>query len=112
MLTGGTPQCRDKEAKYLCERYEFSRGRRLNSIGSVKTRGRIMLSLVLALILGFAGGYGTREWISRRRRAAAREEYFRRQQEKEYRDYALAHKPDVSAGQNIGAPPIAGEVIE
>ena len=26
-----------------------------------------MLSMVFALIIGFAGGYGTREWISRRR---------------------------------------------
>jgi hypothetical protein len=49
--------------------------------------GRIMLSLVLAVILGFAAGYGTREWISRRHRAAAREAHFRKQQEKRNRDY-------------------------
>jgi hypothetical protein len=43
-----------------------------------------MLSLSLGLIIGFAGGYGVRELISRRRRAAAREEHFRRQQQKLY----------------------------
>jgi hypothetical protein len=43
-----------------------------------------MLALVLGLMVGFAGGYGTREWISRRRRAVAREEYFIRQQQKLY----------------------------
>jgi hypothetical protein len=46
--------------------------------------GHILLSLILALIIGFVGGYGVRELISRRRRAAAREEHFRRQQQKLY----------------------------
>jgi hypothetical protein len=46
-----------------------------------------MLSEILALILGFALGYASREWISRRHRAAAREEYLRRQEEKRNRDY-------------------------
>ena len=44
-----------------------------------------MLKLVLFLIvlpgISFAGGYGTREWISRRRRAIAREQYFERHPE-------------------------------
>jgi hypothetical protein len=46
-----------------------------------------MLSMVFALIIGFAGGYGTREWISRRRRAAAREEYFRAREERRSQRY-------------------------
>jgi hypothetical protein len=43
-----------------------------------------LVSGVLGLIVGFAGGYGTRELKSRRRRAVAREEYFIRQQQKVY----------------------------
>ncbi|MFZ0069174.1 MAG: hypothetical protein WAK90_23685 [Pseudolabrys sp.] len=43
-----------------------------------------LVSGVLGLIVGFAGGYGTRELKSRRRRAVAREEYFIRQQQKLY----------------------------
>jgi len=41
-----------------------------------------MFSLILAMGIGFAGGYGVRELISRQRRAAAREEWLRRQLEK------------------------------
>ena len=43
-----------------------------------------LISLVIALAIGFAGGYGVRELKSRRRRAIEREEYFRRQQQKIY----------------------------
>src|SRR5262245_548636 len=32
-----------------------------------------MLEIAIALIVGFALGYGVREWVSRRRRQAARE---------------------------------------
>jgi hypothetical protein len=49
------------------------------------------------LLVGFAAGYGVREFISRRRRAAARREYCERQLQKErqvqkllaWRDYRL-----------------------
>jgi hypothetical protein len=40
-----------------------------------------MFALAISLGIGFAGGYGVREWISRRRHAAAREEYFRKLEE-------------------------------
>ena len=36
---------------------------------------------LIALGVGFAGGYGIREWKSRRRRAIAQQEYFRRHPE-------------------------------
>ena len=36
---------------------------------------------VIALGIGFAAGYGIREWKSRRRRAIAQREYFRRHPE-------------------------------
>lgn len=64
----------------LRERYEFGP----SALPKLRRgRGaRILLSIVLALVIGFAGGYGIREWISRRRRAAAREEHFRRRQQK------------------------------
>jgi len=39
------------------------------------------------VIIGFAGGYGVRELISRRRRATAREESLRRQEEKRSNSY-------------------------
>jgi hypothetical protein len=42
------------------------------------------ISLLIALAIGFAGGYGVRELKSRRRRAMVREEYLRRQQQKIY----------------------------
>ena len=45
----------------------------------------IMFRLILFFIvmpgICFAGGYGTREWISRHRGAVAREEYFERHPE-------------------------------
>jgi flagellar biogenesis protein FliO len=41
-----------------------------------------LISLFIALAIGFAGGYGVRELKSRRNRAIAREEYLRRQQQK------------------------------
>jgi hypothetical protein len=47
-----------------------------------------MLKLILVLALGFGGGYGTREWISRRRRAIAREEFFQRKAERQQIDPA------------------------
>jgi len=34
-----------------------------------------MMEIVIALIIGFAAGYGVREWISRRRRQAVRERH-------------------------------------
>ena len=36
---------------------------------------QVVLDILLPLI-GFACGYGVREWISRRRRAAAREKFY------------------------------------
>ena len=47
-----------------------------------------LISLVIALAIGFAGGYGLRELKSRHRRAIAREEHFRRQQQKIYNSTA------------------------
>jgi hypothetical protein len=53
----------------------------LNSLG---LRGVwIMLKLILAVCIGFGGGYAVREWISRQRRAVAREEYLRRQAQRQ-----------------------------
>jgi hypothetical protein len=49
--------------------------------------GRVMPELTLPLItlvLGFAAGFGIREWISRRRRAIAQREYFRRHPDEGY----------------------------
>jgi hypothetical protein len=43
-----------------------------------------MLTAISALGVGFAGGYGAREWISRRRRATEREAYFERHPERRY----------------------------
>jgi hypothetical protein len=43
-----------------------------------------LISLTIALGIGFACGYGVRELKSQRRRAAAREEHFRRQEQKRY----------------------------
>jgi hypothetical protein len=43
-----------------------------------------LISIVTALCIGFACGYGVRELISRRRRASAREEYLKRQEQKRY----------------------------
>ena len=43
-----------------------------------------LISVFIALAIGFAGGYGVRELKSRRRRAIARQEYLRRQQQKLY----------------------------
>jgi hypothetical protein len=43
-----------------------------------------MFQYILPLItlgIGFAAGYGIREWKSRRRRAIAQQEYFRRHPE-------------------------------
>jgi hypothetical protein len=43
-----------------------------------------MFEFILPLItlgIGFAAGYGIRDWKSRRRRAAAQQEYFRRHPE-------------------------------
>jgi len=50
--------------------------------------GRIMtLVSIFSIGIGFAGGYGLREWISRRRRAIAREEWLRRYDEKQRKLY-------------------------
>jgi hypothetical protein len=43
-----------------------------------------MLTTIVVLGIGFAGGYGAREWISRRRRAAEREAYYERHPELRY----------------------------
>jgi len=43
-----------------------------------------LISLTIAIGIGFACGYGVRELKSQRRRAAAREEHFRRQEQKRY----------------------------
>jgi hypothetical protein len=43
-----------------------------------------LISLFIALAIGFVGGYGVRELKSRRRRTMVREEYLRRQQQKIY----------------------------
>jgi hypothetical protein len=41
----------------------------------------IVILPLITLVIGFAGGYGIREWKSRRRRAIAQREYFRRHPE-------------------------------
>ena len=46
-----------------------------------------MLTLIFVAVpmaIGFAGGYGIREWISRRRWAAAREAYHERHPERRH----------------------------
>jgi hypothetical protein len=45
-----------------------------------------LISLIIALGIGFACGYGVRELKSRRWRAAARKEYLRKQEQKRYDD--------------------------
>jgi hypothetical protein len=40
-----------------------------------------LLAVLLLFSLGFACGYGIREWISRRRRAAEREKFHRKHPE-------------------------------
>jgi hypothetical protein len=45
-----------------------------------------LISLIIALGIGFACGYGVRELKSRRRRAAARKEYLRKKELKRYND--------------------------
>jgi hypothetical protein len=45
-----------------------------------------LISLIIALGIGFACGYGVRELKSRRRRASARKEYLRKQEQKRYGD--------------------------
>jgi hypothetical protein len=46
----------------------------------------LLILLLIALVIGFACGYGVRELKSRRRRAAARKEYLRKQEQKRYDD--------------------------
>jgi hypothetical protein len=36
-----------------------------------------LLPQLFLVLIGFASGYGVREWIARRRRAAAREQYYK-----------------------------------
>jgi hypothetical protein len=50
-----------------------------------------ILFLMVLLGIGFAAGYGTREWMSRRRRAIAREEYLRKRE---------ARPGDIDRGEN------------
>jgi len=50
---------------------------------------------VVGLSIGFVGGYGVRELISRRRRAAAREEWFKRQDRKMQNRWTLEDPPDI-----------------
>jgi hypothetical protein len=56
-------------------------------------RGRILLTFVIGFVaglsIGFVGGYGVRELISRRRRAAEREKWFKRQHRKKQKRWTL-----------------------
>ena len=64
--------------------YEFNGGAPNSEPGR-----RIMyelISLIIALGVGFACGYGVRELKSRRRRVVARKEYLRKQESKRYND--------------------------
>ena len=45
-----------------------------------------LISLIIALGIGFACGYGVRELKSRRRRVSALKEYLRKQELKRYND--------------------------
>jgi len=47
------------------------------------------VEFVVGLSIGFVGGYGVREFISRRRRAAAREEWFKRQNRKKQKLWTI-----------------------
>jgi hypothetical protein len=60
----------------------------------------IVLLLILSLVIGFAGGYGVRELISRRRRAGAREEFFRRQEKKKLQRGLIAYQSVESLDQS------------
>jgi len=40
----------------------------------------VLLASIVSSVMGFAAGYGFREWICRRRRAIARDEFLRRQE--------------------------------
>jgi hypothetical protein len=46
--------------------------------------GAAMLSSFIVLGIGFASGYGIREWMSRRRRAIERKAYYERHPELRY----------------------------
>jgi hypothetical protein len=59
----------------------------------------LLILLLIALVIGFACGYGVRELKSRRRRAAARKEYLRKQEQKRYDDSTVARISDTD-----GAP--------
>ena len=52
-----------------------------------------VVGFVLGLSIGFVGGYGVRELISRRRRAVAREEWLKRQDRKKQKLWTLEDTP-------------------
>jgi hypothetical protein len=54
---------------------------------------RLILFFIVMPGIGFAGGYGTREWISRRRRAIAREEYFERHPDRRHMTGQIRSSP-------------------
>jgi hypothetical protein len=58
---------------------------------AVRVVFKSILFLMVLLGIGFAAGYGTREWLSRRRRAVARAEYLRKRE---------ARPGDIDRGEN------------
>jgi hypothetical protein len=65
--------------------YEFN-GSVANSVRLGRRMMFQLISLIIALGIGFACGYGVRELKSRRHRAVARKEYLRKQENKRYSD--------------------------
>src|SRR5262245_24321673 len=69
-----------------------------------------LISLTIALGIGFACGYSVRELKSQRRRAAAREEHFRRQEQRRY-DHPNVHWiSPVSGLSDTDGPPVLPEM--
>jgi hypothetical protein len=65
----------------------------------------IMFQVVLGVLIGFACGYGVREWVSRRRRAAAREKFHARLEEERREKVAVSMietiSPDLALKNDI-----------
>ena len=60
-----------------------------------------MIELILGAVIGFAFGYGIREYISRRRHAAAREHFFQQHRVAENSGFAESQQRPLSQQEHI-----------
>src|SRR5262245_40105911 len=67
-----TTPLKDRQQTHVCQAH-VSLVAFNPSAPSSELRGDLMLETAIVLIVGFAVGYGVREWLSRRRRQAERE---------------------------------------